>query len=723
MPEPSDGRRRGTSGDDSGRPLTRILLLEDDPLDLELIEAELRRSLPSAVLDVASNRRRFLSRLRRAPPDVVLVDYSVPAYGGLAALRDVMERAPGTPVVVVTGSLDDATAANVIKAGAADYVLKDRLARLAPAIAAALDRWRVVGEKEDAIRALRESEERYGLAVRGANDGIWDWDLRTGRVYFSARWEAMLGLAAGTLAGHPHDWFDRVHPSDLPFLQTLIESHLAGEQPHLEVEHRVRHADGSYRWMLARGLAVCGPHGRPYRLAGSQTDISRRKAAEENLRQAALHDALTGLPNRALFWDRVSQAIGRASRGTGFAVLYIDMDQFKLVNDSLGHLAGDELLRALAARLEMCMRPGDTVARLGGDEFAALVEDVGSAEGALRVADRLHQELRVPFPVLGHDLRVSASIGVVADGARYQRPEDLLRDADTAMYRAKRVGRGGTEVFDASMHERAALRLKLETDLWRAVDQGELLLEYQPLMDLASGRLHGFEALVRWQHPQRGTLMPEEFVPLAEETGAIVGIGRWVLAEACRTAAAWTALPWAGAAPSISVNVSARQFARDDVLAIAQEAIARSGLRAGALCLELTESAVMEDPADAVAKLTRLKELGVGVAIDDFGTGYSSLSQLSRFPIDALKIDRSFVARLSARPEEEQIVRTIIALADHLHVATVAEGVETPRQKLRLRRLGCRYAQGFLFAPPLERGQAMQLAERHARDAEGEKSA
>jgi diguanylate cyclase (GGDEF)-like protein/PAS domain S-box-containing protein len=693
----------------------RILLVEDDPADLELIQAELRRSLPESCLLVVRDRDHLLAHLRQEAPDVVLLDYGVRGYGGMAALHDVVENGSSVPVVVVTDSLDEETAAGVIKAGAADYVLKDHLAHLAPAIAAAIDKYRVVSEKEAALRALRDSEERYGLAVRAANDGVWDWDLRQGHVYFSADWEAMLGLAAGTVGGQTEEWFHRVHPSDLSHLQTVLQSHLAGEEPRLEVEYRMRHADGSYRWMLARGAAVRDAHGRPFRLTGSQTDITRRKQAEESLRHAALHDTLTGLSNRALFWDRVRQAIARSARGGDFAVLYIDLDQFKVVNDSLGHLVGDELLRALAARLELCMRPEDTVARLGGDEFAALVEEVGGVAGARRVALRLHRALAESFSVAGHELHVSASIGVVAEGSRYERPEDLLRDADTAMYRAKRGGRGGTQVFDASMHELAALRLKLETDLWRASERGELRLEYQPLVDLANGSLHGFEALVRWDHPERGTLQPEEFVPLAEETGAIVGIGRWVLRDACRAAAAWDRGP--GRSPlALNVNVSACQFARDDVLAEAQAALARSGLRPDRLRLELTESAIMQDPDDAVARLSRLKELGVSVAIDDFGTGYSSLSQLSRFPIDALKIDRSFITRIEAHPGEEQIVRTIIALADHLRVVTVAEGVETPRQKLRLRRLGCRYAQGFLFGRPMPAQEALQFAERSRPD-------
>jgi diguanylate cyclase (GGDEF)-like protein len=464
--------------------------------------------------------------------------------------------------------------------------------------------------------------------------------------------------------------------------------------------------------MLARAVAVRDSQGRSCRLAGSQTDITRRKQVEDSLRHAALHDTLTGLSNRALFWDRVRQAMARSSRGGDFAVFYIDLDQFKLINDSLGHLVGDELLRALAARLEMCMRPGDTVARLGGDEFAALVEDVGGAAGARKVTERLHRALAEPFSIAGHELRVSASIGVVTDGSRYERPEELLRDADTAMYRAKRAGRGGTQVFDASMHERAALRLKLETDLWRAAEREELRLEYQPLVELENGRLQGFEALVRWDHPQRGTLLPEEFVPLAEETGAIVGIGRWVLQAACRAGADWSRLGGGGGALAVNVNVSACQFARDDMLAQAQEALSCSGLRSDRLRLELTESAIMEDTADAVAKLTRLKQLGVSLSIDDFGTGYSSLSQLSRFPIDALKIDRSFVTRLLTHPGEEQIVRTIIALADHLGVVSVAEGVETARQRLRLRRLGCRFGQGFLFGRPMRGEEALRFAER-----------
>ncbi len=688
----------------------RVLILEDEPCDRELIEQELHRGLPYARLEIAGDEVHFLAALAGGP-DLVLVDFNVPGYGGMAALRAVLERSPRTPVIVVTGSLDEETAAEVIKAGAADYLLKDRLARLVPAIEAALEKRRILEEKDAAMRALRESEERYSLAVRGANDGIGDWELRAGRVYYSPRWRSMLGDPED-VGERPDDWLERVHPEDRPLLREALDAHLAGALPHLELEHRVRHADGTWRWMLARGLAVRAGDGAPYRLAGSQTDVTRRKEAEESLRHAALHDALTGLPNRSLLLDRITQAVGRGRRGRDFAVLYIDLDQFKLVNDSLGHVTGDELLRQLARRFQDCMRPGDTVARLGGDEFAAVVEDVAGAAAALRVAERVHQVLQEPFHVMGHELRLSASIGLVAEGLAYARADDLLRDADTAMYRAKRLGRGGSQVFDASMHATAALRLRLETDLWQAVERQQLELDYQPIVDLSASRLVGLEALVRWRHPTEGRLLPLDFVGLAEETGAIVGIGRWVMLEACRAFASWNGSTERNP-PALSVNVSARQFGGDDILSLVRTALHESGLPPDHLRLELTESAVMEDPEDAALKLAALKRLGVGLAIDDFGTGYSSLSQLSRFPIDALKVDRSFVSGMSARPEEEQIVRTIVALADHLGVATVAEGVETPRQRVRLQRLGCRFGQGFLFSRPLGAPAAGELMRRH----------
>jgi len=688
-----------------------ILLLEDDADDQQLVERELRKHVRQLALTWVTSQPEYERALHSFPFDLILADLNLPSYHGLDALELARKIVPRTPFIVVTGSLDEETAADVIKAGAADCVLKDRLARLAPAIDSARERQRIENEKETALLALRESEERYALAVCGANDGLFDWDLRRNRVHFSPRWKAMLGHAACEMGPAPDEWLGRIHPDDVGEFRQRLDAHLQGEEAHFECEHRIRHQDGGYRWMLSRGLAVRDDHGQPYRMAGSLTDVTRRKGAEERLLHDALHDALTGLANRTLFLDRLRQALARSRRreDCSFAVLYVDLDQFKVVNDSLGHLAGDEVLVAVARRLEACLRPGDTVARLGGDEFAVLVEDVSDISQALRLADRVHEELGPPLKVRGHEVFATASVGIAPGGPRYEEGQDLLRDADIAMYRAKRRGRGSSEIFDASMHAMATTRLKMETDLRRALERQELRLHYQPVVSLETRRVTGMEALVRWQHPERGLLLPGEFVPLAEDIGAIVPLGRWVLKSACAQARRWQERSPAGPPVAVSVNVSARQFSQSDVLALAEEALDESGLPPPSLRLELTESALMDDPAGAAAKLDQLKQLGVNLDVDDFGTGYSSLSYLRRFPIDALKIDRAFVSRMDAEVEDREIVRTIVTLAANLGVSAVAEGVETRGQEAYLRRFHCPYAQGFLFSRPVDADDAAGL--------------
>jgi diguanylate cyclase (GGDEF)-like protein/PAS domain S-box-containing protein len=688
-----------------------ILMLEDDAADQQLLERELRRHVRQLALTWVTGRQDFERALRSFPFDLILADYNVPGYSGLAALQLAREIAPRTPFIVVTGSLDEETAADVIKAGAADYVLKERLARLGPAIGSARERQRMENERETAVLALRESEERYALAVCGANDGLFDWDLRRNVIHFSARWKEMLGHAAGEIGSHPEEWLGRIHPEELGEFRQRLEAHLKGQEAHFELEYRLRHRDGAYRWMLSRGLAVRDGRGEAYRMAGSLTDVTRRKEAEERLLHDALHDGLTGLANRTLFADRLHQTLARSRRRGeySFAVLYVDIDQFKVVNDSLGHLAGDEALVALARRLETCLRPGDTVARLGGDEFAVLEEDVGDVSQALRIADRIHEELLPPLRVRGHEVFASASVGIARGAERYEHAHELLRDADIAMYRAKRRGRGSSEIFDTSMHALATTRLRMETELRRALERHELRLHYQPLVSLETRRIIGMEALVRWQHPERGLLLPEEFITLAEEIGAIVPLGRWVLMSACAQARRWREVTNGGPPVSVSVNLSARQFSQSDVLELTCEALDASGLPAPSLRLELTESALMDDPAAAAAKLGQLKQLGVNLDIDDFGTGYSSLSYLRRFPIDALKIDRAFVSRMDAEVEDREIVRTIVTLAANLGVAAVAEGVETQAQEAQLRGFHCPYAQGFLFSRPVPPAEASSL--------------
>ena len=573
-------------------------------------------------------------------------------------------------------------------------------------------------ERRRAELALRESEERYALAARGSNDGLWDWHLLTNQVYYSARWKAMLGYGEAEVGTSLDEWLKRVHAEDVARLKAQIDAHVDGAAPQLEVEHRVLHKDGGYRWMLCRGVAVRDAAGKAYRMAGSLSDITERKVAEDQILHDAFHDSLTGLPNRALFRDLLGRSLGRAQRRIDyrFAVLFIDLDRFKVVNDSLGHSVGDELLRAITRRIERCVRPGDTVARLGGDEFTILVDDIGNASDATRVADRIQRELTQPFNLSGHEVFTSASIGIALSASGYDAADDLLRDADIAMYRAKALGKARYEVFDTAMHARAKALLELETDLRRAIERGELRLYYQPVVSTETGRIAGFEGLVRWQHPQRGLIGPAAFVPIAEETGLIIPIGRWVLGEACRQMRQWQErFPVLGDL-TISVNLSGKQFAQARLVEDVSQALRDSGLAPGRLRLEITESVVMENAPSAMAMIDQLRALDVKIDIDDFGTGYSSLSYLQRFSLDNLKIDRSFVSNIvSDRGENAEIVRTIVTLAQHLGMGAVAEGVETPDQLRLLRELGCQRVQGFLFAEPVTDVEADLLLQNDVR--------
>ncbi|GAB4170368.1 MAG: hypothetical protein OHK0024_06340 [Thalassobaculales bacterium] len=555
--------------------------------------------------------------------------------------------------------------------------------------------------------ALRESEERYALAAKGANDGLWDWDLARNRIFYSTRWKQMLGHADPEIGQSPEEWFSRIHPYDVDRVTAQLDSHLAGGVSHFESEHRMLHADGSYRWMLTRGLAVRDENGRATRIAGSQTDVTDRRRTEERIVHDALHDALTALPNRTLFLDRLRQALARYKRDPAarFAVLYLDLDRFKVVNESLGHLRGDELLVTLGRRLEQAMRPGDTAARLGGDEFAVLLERVDSAAQAEAVARGIREALVAAFEIAGKPIHTTASIGLALADTAYERPEEILRDADLAMYHAKNEGRDRIEQFQAGMHRHAVAMFDLERDLRRAMDSGEMMLHYQPIVALASGRLAGFEALVRWNHSERGVISPLDFIPLAEETGLIVPLGRWVLNQACGQMRGWQA-EWRARNPDdpplmISVNLSARQFASATLVDDIEAGLRESGLAASDLRLEITETTLMRNGQRSAGMLQRLKQLSIKISVDDFGTGYSSLGYLTTFPIDCLKIDKTFCGDMTTSKGSREIVRTITDLGRSLSLDVIAEGVETAEQLAMLRGLGCHYAQGYFFSQPL----------------------
>jgi diguanylate cyclase len=436
-------------------------------------------------------------------------------------------------------------------------------------------------------------------------------------------------------------------------------------------------------------------------LARSINYAIERKRAEVELAHQAMHDALTALPNRALFYDRLGQALNRVGRhSTAAAVLFLDLDRFKVVNDSLGHGAGDKLLIAVAERLSNVLRAGDTAARFGGDEFVILCEDISGERQAINIAGRIAAELDAPFVVDGDDVFVRTSVGIALATQAGARPEALIRDADAAMYRAKERGGGVYEVFDDQMRERAVRRMETENALHRALERGEFVMHYQPIVNMATGALSGVEALARWEHPERGLVMPGEFIGSAEETGLIINLGAWAFEEACRQSAQWARSPRDGAPVLMSVNISARQCGHPDLVATFGSILKRTGADPGSICLEITETALMADVEASDVTLASLKQLGLALALDDFGTGYSSLRALQRFPVDVVKIDRSFVEPIERDPQEAAIVAAVISLSHALGLRTVAEGIETVAQVDRLRALGCDLAQGYYFAKP-----------------------
>lgn len=688
-----------------------ILLIEDNPEEAQFIQDLLGVSTKFAcrITHAGSLAQGIelagLLKNKRGAFHLALLDLNLPDSRGYDTFHGFFQANPHLPIILLTGTDDETLAMRALQEGAQDYLVKTEIggALLIRAIRYAIKRFQ-------AEEALLESQERYALAVMGANDGLWDWDLKSNRIYFSPRWKSMLGYAENEMGEDPEEWMKRIHPEDRPKVRSALSSHLKGASQHLECEYRILHKDGSYRWMLARGLAV-EDKGNPNRMAGSQTDITIRKRTEAQIQHDAFHDALTGLPNRALFLDRVGRSIERLRRHPeqGFAVLLLDIDRFKLINDSLGHASGDIVLGMYALKLTSLVRSVDSVARIGGDDFAVLLDDLQDIQEASQTASRLHQALQEIIELDGRKISVNASIGIAPGNASYERPEDALSDAEIAMYQAKIKGRGQTAIFHPAMRQEYVNRLEMENDLRMALENSEFEVHYQPIVSLKTWKITGFEALLRWHHPMRGLIPPKEFIPVAEETGLIHALGIWVLRQACQQMRLWHILYPSVPPLSIHVNFSGKQFTQLNLVEKVQNVLQETGLDANSLQIELTESLFVENDELFNTILSQLTNLGVKLQIDDFGTGYSSFSYLQRLPVSSIKIDQSFINRMEDNNPQAKIVNSILHLSRSLGLTAIAEGVETAEQMNRLQDLECKLGQGYYISYPVNSTDAGQL--------------
>jgi diguanylate cyclase (GGDEF)-like protein/PAS domain S-box-containing protein len=680
-----------------------ILVVDDNELNRDALSCLLR--LQQYDVDVAGDGEQALSVLASRSFDLVLLDVEMPGVSGLEVLTRIRATRNDTdlPVIMVTARSQGPDIVEAFRLGANDYLTKPIDCPVALArIGTHLSHKRVV-EK------LRESQERYTLAVNGANDGLWDWNLGTNEVYWSPRWKAMLGYAECEVGITPDEWLDRLHQDDWTRVRQSVGAHIAHGNGHYESEHRLRHRDGTFRWVLCRAAAIRNDAGLATRFAGSLTDITNAKLA----------DSLTGLPNRVLFIDLLERAISRSKRRRDyqFALVILGLDRFKTVSNSLGLSMADRVLVEVADRLQVCLRATDavtrgghgfTLARLGGDEFTVLLDDIDDASDAVRVAERLREALQRPFDIDGQQLFVTASAGITVSSSGYQEPEGVLRDAAIALHRAKAGSATRCELFDVGMRDRAVSRLRVETELRQAIERGAFEVFYQPIVAVRGGGLAAFEALVRWRHPTQGLIDPADFIPIAEDTEMIVLIGRQVLAQSCQQMAAWQRRFGAAAPRLMCVNVSSKQFGDTDLTGEIEAVLAESGLEPSCLKLEITESAFLGDIRSAQVTLRHLRALGVAWSLDDFGTGYSSLSYLQRLHVDTVKVDRSFVSRIGL-DDGSEMVRAIAAIAHNMGMDVVAEGVETAEQLEWLRAIGCEYAQGFYFSRPVDMSAATAM--------------
>lgn len=687
--------------------IIRLLLVEDSSEDAELVLACLKREGWVPSFDRVEDEAGLRKALESGSYHAVISDFSLPSFDALRAVALVREKYPEIPFLVVSGTIGEEMAVNLLKAGANDYLMKDRLGRLGTSLRQHLEE----GERKRALRRaqenLRVSEERYALAVRGTNGGIWDWDLAADRIFLSARWWELLGFPAEDRWGTQDDWFERVLPADRTWLKEKLALHASGQTPSFEHECHMMHHDGTLRWMGFRGKCVLDDKGRAARMAGSMVDITAYKEALEVLQRNELYDPVTGLPNAPLFEDRLKNALSFARRNDkpAPAVACIDLDGFRELRETLGRQASDLFLETVGGRLRAWAGTEGVAARLSGDEFAVLLPKIESEQEARRTAAGLLAKLAEPFPLLGREYHLSAGLGLVW-GPRSESSEQDVSDARSALFKSKSRGTNQYEIFHPSMRKDFRGENEIAEKLALALERAEFKIHYQPIVHLGDGRLAGFEALLRWR-PGGVEIPPAEFIPVAEETKRINAIGRWVLKETCRQIAAWDRE--GRSIPQVSINVSACQILEEGWAAGVLATVRETSLAPERLVLEVTESSLAQE-ADLVASaLGDLRAAGFGIMIDDFGTGYSSLARLHLFPLSGLKVGRSFVSGMDRDARKSGIVSMVLDLAARMKLEVVSEGVETKTELELLRILGCPLGQGFLFSKPLPSEEASSL--------------
>ncbi len=688
---------------ESSRAQALVLVVDDDAMMRLLIGESLQQA--GFAIEEAEDGLSALTAFERLHPDVVLLDVSMPGMDGFTVCAELrrMPAGNGIPVLMVTGLDDEASINRAYEAGATDFITKPI-------------NWPVLGHRVryvlrasqafDGLRrteqALRKSEEQFRQLAENIPQVFWITNANQDQsIYISPAYEKIWGRTLESLAANSDSWRESIHPDDYKRVFAALKKAQLGE--YLE-EYRVVRPDGTVRWVQDRAFPVNDEQGQVYRIAGIVEDITNRKEAEQRLLHLAHYDSLTNLPNRVLFRDRLIQTIARANRNKQIvALIFIDLDRFKEINDTLGHDTGDFLLTGVADRLKNNLRQADILARLGGDEFTVIVEDLHhetECENTVTtIAQKLLESFSCPFGIEGRELFVTPSIGITLYPFDADDVDSLLKCADIAMYHAKAQGRNNYQFYVAEMNATAPQRLKLEHNLRRALERDEFRLHYQPIVDLTTGEICGVEALLRWQRPDQGLVLTAEFIPLLEETGLILPVGEWVLRAALTQIRTWQI---AGVTPvPVAINLSARQLHQKDLERMIRRALDEFKIDPMLLELEITESSLMKNETQAITTLLDLKSLGIHLSIDDFGTGYSSLSYLKRFPVDTLKIDRSFVKDITTDADDALITRTIITMAHNLKLKAVAEGVESEGQLTFLRSLNCDYGQGYYFSRPL----------------------